>query len=47
MVGEIGSFEFEGKAIKNYESIHFKATEINGKIAITWVQNAPVKKIIL
>jgi hypothetical protein len=46
-LGAIGSFEFDGKAIAPYESIHFKADERNGKVEITWVQNIPVKKLIL
>jgi len=45
--GLIGSFEFDGKEIAPYESIHFKANEVKGKVEITWVQNIAVKKMIL
>lgn len=30
---------FDGSEIKDYESIHFKATENNHIIQIHWVQN--------
>lgn len=46
-LGAVSSFEFDGKAIAPYESIHFKANERYGKVDITWVQNIPVKKVIL
>jgi hypothetical protein len=46
-LGKVGSFEFNGKEIAPYESIHFKAGEREGRIEIKWVQDVVVKKMVL
>lgn len=46
-IGFLGRFEFDGKEIAEYESIHFKATEIKEKVEIKWVQNIVAKKVII
>ena len=45
--GKIGTFEFTAKEIASYESIHFMAKDLNGKVEIVWVQDVAVKKMIL
>jgi hypothetical protein len=37
--GFINTYVFDGKEIAGYESIHFKAREVNGEVKIEWVQN--------
>jgi hypothetical protein len=32
------TYEFDGKQVENYESIHFKANENKGNVSIDWVQ---------
>lgn len=38
------TFVFDGSEIKNYESIHFKATENKDTVQIQWVQNLKFTK---
>lgn len=38
------TYIFDGSIIKEYESIHFKASENDGKIQIQWVQNIQFTK---
>jgi len=42
--GFIGTYVFDGNDIAPYESIHFKAREINGEVKIEWVQNLKFRK---
>ncbi len=39
------TYVFDGEAIAAFESIHFKAEEINGNILIQWVQNIKYSKL--
>lgn len=43
-VGFIGTYIFSGSEIAPYESIHFKAVENNGIVAINWVQKLKFEK---
>lgn len=36
--GFLTTYIFDGKEIAPYESIHFKAEEVEGKVHINWVQ---------
>jgi hypothetical protein len=39
------TYIFDGEVIKDYESIHFKSTEMKNTVQIQWVQNLNFTKL--